>query len=96
MLLAYGKGKTRTAPAIKLIEDEVTSIVFGPLVFMHTADVWHVIKECQLADVDDIRQPIRHQMDFWRSFENPQLCTPMTWIRAEPDIVVRFEFPHEK
>src|SRR6266480_1319036 len=95
MLEAYVSHKARTATAAKLNEDEITSIVFGPLKFMMPSECLLVVKECGLVDLATMKgsePPTQHYVEFWRKFPIPLSLRKEGRSFSEPDVFFRFEF----
>lgn len=77
--------KHRKDRHLKLFEDEITSIVFGPLIYMSPEDVWGLFREWLPFKTDLWPSGISNSMElsFW-----PNIATEG---RIEPDMLLRFK-----
>lgn len=82
MLIAAQHKKDRNIH--RLVEDEVTSAVFGPLVFMDVIDIWALFSEWLPIPSTLLppKPPADVKLEFWKNLRNRG--------RVEPDFVCRF------
>jgi hypothetical protein len=94
MLVAAINGKLRLKKT-GLVEDEVTSTIFGPVADMSAGCAWNIIRIMSTTAGISEKLPSATQVDevnaeFWPKHDNSPLNVNGTYV--EPDVVFRFHF----
>ncbi|ARW15959.1 hypothetical protein [Komagataeibacter europaeus] len=74
-------------------EDAITSMVFSPLTFMRTEDVWTIIRNLLGLNMPDRYQtqtPTTHEIRLWPKGLKAKSSNGVFVSRCEPDVVMRF------
>jgi hypothetical protein len=90
VLSAFSAAKARRITSGSLVEDEITSIVFGPLKYMAACDVWNIARELHFWEGHLAAEVVSLEVLFWPRYSNPE--SDGHWRSCEPDVVFVFKF----